>query len=176
MIDCLSDVNSPSLNFTVAHKKKRTRNMGRENEFWFWRFFFEALVEFPSYLIQSKASTSPHEYSESNCTNKYVMLLSNIWGEHRGLSQFSEAGWRHQLVLVPPHPLPDITISSFIFVARSQDFFGSKGEVGAGIKEPNYWTNTRLFFFQLWTIWWIPTGHFKLLWCILWEDGYWKQT
>ena len=30
------------------------------------------------------------------------MLLSNIGDEHRGLSPVSEAGFRHQLVLVPP--------------------------------------------------------------------------
>ena len=33
---------------------------------------------------------------------KYVMLLSNFGDEHRGLSPVSDAGFRHQLVLIPP--------------------------------------------------------------------------
>ena len=72
------------------------------NECWFWQIFVEALEEFPNHFIQSEFSASTHEYSESNRANKYVMLLSNFREENRGLSPVSEAGLRHQLVLVPP--------------------------------------------------------------------------
>ena len=62
----------------------------------------EALEEFPNRFTQSETSTGTHEYPESNRASRYVMLLSNFWDEHRGLSLVSEAGFRHQLVLVPP--------------------------------------------------------------------------
>ena len=62
----------------------------------------EALEEIPNHFIQSKTSASTHEYTESNRASKYVMLLSNSGNEHRGLSPVSDAGFRHQLVVVPP--------------------------------------------------------------------------
>ena len=40
--------------------------------------------------------------SSPNRASKYVALLSNLGDEHRGLSPVSEAGFRYQLVLVPP--------------------------------------------------------------------------
>ena len=53
-------------------------------------------------FIQSETSASTHEFSESNRASKYVMLLGNFGDEHRGLSPVLEAGFRHQLVLIPP--------------------------------------------------------------------------
>ena len=47
----------------------------------------------------ARASTSQ---SESNRASKYIMLHSNFRDENRRLSLISEAGFRHQLVLVPP--------------------------------------------------------------------------
>ena len=61
----------------------------------------EALEEFPNQFIQSKPSVSTHEYSESNRASKYVMFLGNFGEENRRLSPVSEAGFYHQLVLVP---------------------------------------------------------------------------
>ena len=61
----------------------------------------EALKEFPNLFIQSETSASTHEYSERNLARKYVMLLSNFGDELLGLSPVLEAGFRHQLVLVP---------------------------------------------------------------------------
>ena len=66
-------------------------NFSLGNKFWFREIFVEALDEFPRYFIQSKTSTSTHECSESNVASKFLMLLSNFWDEHRGLSQFSWA-------------------------------------------------------------------------------------
>ena len=68
----------------------------------FWQIFVKALEVFTIVIIQSRNSASTHEYSENNCASKYVMLLSNFGKENRGLSPVSEAGFRHQLVLVPP--------------------------------------------------------------------------
>ena len=56
---------------------------------------------FPNLFIQSETSASTHEYPESNRASKCVMLLSNFESKNRGLSPVSEAGFRHQLVLVP---------------------------------------------------------------------------
>ena len=58
----------------------------RGNKRQFWQIFVEALGEFPNYFIQSKPSASAHEYFGSKRANNYVMLLSNFWGENRGLS------------------------------------------------------------------------------------------
>ena len=73
--------------------------ISQRNKFWYWEIFVEVLDEFPSYFIQSQTST---RNPESNHPNKYFMLLSNLWDEHGGLSQFSEAGCRHKLALVSP--------------------------------------------------------------------------
>ena len=67
-----------------------------------WQIFVEALEEFLNLFIQLETCASTHEYSESKRASKYVMLLSNFVEEQRGLSPVSEAGFRHQLVLVPP--------------------------------------------------------------------------
>ena len=74
----------------------------------FWQIFVEALEEFPNLFIQSKTSASTHEYFESNCASKCVMLLSNFGAEHRRLSPVSEAGFCYQLVLVPSTVLYEI--------------------------------------------------------------------
>ena len=73
--------------------------------------FIEALEEFPNLFIQSETSASTHEYSEIKYASKYVTLLSNFGDENCGLSLVSEAGFRHQLVLVPPTV---ITSNSFL--------------------------------------------------------------
>ena len=67
----------------------------------FWQISVKTLIEFPSYFIQSKIRVSTHKYPERNGASKFFMLLSNTLDEHRGLSQFSEAGCCHQLFLVP---------------------------------------------------------------------------
>ena len=46
--------------------------------FWFWQIFGEALEKFSSCFIQSKTSTSAHEYSESCRANTFAMLLFNF--------------------------------------------------------------------------------------------------
>ena len=41
-----------------------------------WQIFFEALDQFPSYIIQSKVSKSTNPDSESSGTRMFVMLLN----------------------------------------------------------------------------------------------------
>ena len=53
-------------------------------------------------ILIRNLSTSTHEYLESNCGSKHIMLLSNFGEENRGLSFVCETGFHHQLVLVPP--------------------------------------------------------------------------
>ena len=78
--------------------KEMTKAVGEQNA-GFGKSLWEQ--EFPNLLIQSETSANTHGYSVSNHASKYVMLLSNFGVEHRGLSPVSEAGFRHQLVLVP---------------------------------------------------------------------------
>ena len=61
------------------------RGGGRGGKCWLRQIFIKALDESPSYFIQSKMSTSAHEYSESDRANLFAMLLQlNFWNGHRG--------------------------------------------------------------------------------------------
>ena len=63
-----------------------------------WKHAFK---DFPNLFIQSETSASTPKYSESNHASKYVMLLSNFRDKDHELSPIIEAGFCHQLVLVP---------------------------------------------------------------------------
>ena len=52
----------------------------------FWQMFVEALDEFPIYFIQSKASTSHHEYSQKQ-PGEQIRHFAKQLLEHRGLGQ-----------------------------------------------------------------------------------------
>ena len=88
------------LSITLFLKNEYTNSRG--SKFEFWKIVFEAHDEFPSYLIQSKTSTSTYEFSESNRAKKFAILLSNFSDENRELNQLLQRGCRHQVALVPP--------------------------------------------------------------------------
>ena len=81
-------------------------NFRQENKCQFWTIFAEAL----------------EEYSESiNRANKHLTLLSNFRDKDRGLSPSSEAGFCHQLALVP---------STDSFCTKSKLLVGAKFSAG----------------------------------------------
>ena len=75
-----------TLQLRKTRKARFNVNISRWDKFWFSQ-------NIRNYFIQSKTSTSSREYSER--PNKFVMLLSNFWDEHRGLSPVPEASFRH---------------------------------------------------------------------------------
>ena len=95
------------LSLNIQHTSALLSNQSANN-FWFWESDVEALDEFPSYFIQSKTSTSAHEYSEVTSSSDFSWKRGN-WGYQR-----SETGNRRRL-------------EARVGGARSQSHYRNKG-------------------------------------------------
>ena len=76
-----------------------------QKKFWFWEIFVEALTRFRVFSSNQNLARALTSTQKKSRANKFAMLLSNSSDEHRGLRQFSEAGCRHQMTVVPPNEM-----------------------------------------------------------------------